>query len=74
MKFKRYFNIKTLASVFAGALAGYGYYYFVGCKSGACPITGSPHISTLYGAMVGLLFVFPSKKKKEEGNESNIKG
>jgi hypothetical protein len=51
-------NFKTAASVLVGALAGFGYYHFVGCKSGSCPITGSPYISTLYGAMMGLIFVF----------------
>jgi hypothetical protein len=51
-------NFKTAASVLVGALAGFGYYHFVGCKSGSCPITDSPYISTLYGAMMGLIFVF----------------
>lgn len=38
-----------------GALAGYGYHRLVGCQTGACPITASPTISTLYGAVVGAL-------------------
>jgi hypothetical protein len=47
-------------------LLGFGYYYFVGCKSGSCPISGSPYISTLYGGFIGLIFTLPSKKKKDE--------
>jgi uncharacterized membrane protein YedE/YeeE len=43
--------------IVAGAVAGYLYYYFVGCASGSCVITSKPLNSTLYGAtMGGLLF------------------
>ena len=43
--------------VIIGAIAGYLYYYFVGCASGTCAITSNPINSTLYGAMMGgLLF------------------
>jgi hypothetical protein len=44
-----------------GAGLGYAYYYFVGCRTGACPISSNPYISTIYGAGVGLLI--PTKKK-----------
>ena len=49
-----------------GALAGYGYYYFVGCASGTCAITSKPLNSTLYGAVMGgLLFnMFVKETKK----------
>jgi hypothetical protein len=49
-----------------GALAGYGYYYFVGCASGTCAITSKPLNSTLYGAVMGgLLFnMFVKDTKK----------
>jgi hypothetical protein len=36
-----------------GALAGYGYYFYVGCASGTCAITSKPLNSTLYGALMG---------------------
>ena len=43
--------------VIIGSIAGYLYYYFVGCASGTCAITSNPINSTLYGAMMGgLLF------------------
>ena len=43
--------------VIIGSIAGYLYYYFVGCSSGTCAITSNPINSTLYGAMMGgLLF------------------
>lgn len=41
--------------VVGGAIAGFLYYRFVGCRSGACPLTSNPYISTLYGAFMGLL-------------------
>ncbi len=41
--------------VVLGALAGFAYQRLVGCRTGACPITANPWISTLYGAFVGLL-------------------
>ena len=66
MVLSKYLNIKTITSVITGALIGFGYYYFVGCKSGACPITGSPYISTLYGAVTGFLFSLSAKKEKEK--------
>lgn len=39
----------------AGALGGYLYYRYVGCASGTCPITSSPYISSIYGAIIGAL-------------------
>lgn len=44
-------------SVMLGGAAGFLYYKFVGCKTGACPLTGNPWISTLYGALIGWLMV-----------------
>jgi hypothetical protein len=38
-----------------GAAIGFMYYRFVGCASGSCPITSSPYVSSIYGAVVGVL-------------------
>ena len=47
----------TGIGVVVGAIAGYLYYFYVGCSSGSCAITSKPLNSTLYGAMMGgLLF------------------
>ncbi len=47
----------TIIGMIVGAVAGYAYYYFVGCASGTCAITSSPINSTVYGSMMGgLLF------------------
>lgn len=40
-----------------GAVAGYAYWYYVGCMSGSCSITSSPVNSSLYGAVMGGLFM-----------------
>ncbi|MCU0437438.1 MAG: DUF6132 family protein [Raineya sp.] len=47
-----------------GALAGYAYWYFVGCTSGTCAITSKPLNSTLYGSLMGMvgLGMFASDK------------
>lgn len=49
--------------VAVGAAVGYLYYHFVGCTSGTCAITSKPVNSTLYGAMVGGLFLNLFKKE-----------
>ena len=49
--------IITGIGIAIGALAGYAYYFYVGCASGTCAITSKPLNSTLYGAVMGgLLF------------------
>jgi C4-dicarboxylate transporter len=49
-----------------GALAGYAYYFYVGCASGTCAIISKPLNSTLYGALMGgLIFnMFVKETKK----------
>ena len=49
-----------------GAIAGFAYYYFIGCNSGHCIISSNPYISTTYGLATGLLMGWPSKEKKKE--------
>jgi C4-dicarboxylate transporter len=56
----------TGIGVAIGALAGYAYYFYVGCASGTCAITSKPLNSTLYGALMGgLIFnMFVKETKK----------
>ncbi|MEO5500757.1 MAG: DUF6132 family protein [Ginsengibacter sp.] len=54
----------TIIGVLVGAIGGYLYYHFVGCYSGTCAITSKPVNSTLYGALMGGLFLNIFKKEK----------
>lgn len=54
----------TIIGLILGAIGGYLYYYFVGCASGTCAITSRPLNSTLYGAMMGALFLNMFQKEK----------
>lgn len=59
-------NSFAIVGVLLGALAGYLYWYFIGCTSGSCAITSNPMNSTLYGAMMGglVLSLFKPQSKK----------
>jgi hypothetical protein len=52
-----------------GGIAGYAYYYFISCASSACPIQSNPYYSTIYGALIGAVALFPEKKKKIKKKE-----
>ena len=58
--------IITGIGIVVGAIAGYLYYFYVGCASGTCAITSKPLNSTLYGALMGgLVFnMFVKSPKK----------
>ncbi len=52
-----------------GAIAGYLYYYYIGCASGSCAITSKPLNSTIYGSVMGALaldMVSDLNKKKAD--------
>lgn len=49
----------TILAVLAGGAAGFAIYKFIGCRTGACPITANPYISVVYGALMGFLFTLP---------------
>lgn len=53
----------VLTGFVLGGIAGYAYYYFVGCASGSCPISSNPVISTLYIGLMGAVLGAGSKKK-----------
>ena len=54
-----------------GAIAGYLYYFYIGCQSGSCTITSKPVNSTIYGSFMGGLALdmvndWRKKPKKDE--------
>jgi hypothetical protein len=56
MQILEFITIKMILSISIGGLLGFGYYRFVGCKTGTCPISRNPYISTIYGAALGLMW------------------
>lgn len=53
-----------------GALAGLAYYHFVGCTSGACPLTSHPLVTMAYMGLVGWLL--SGMFGKERGGKCNM--
>lgn len=47
--------LKIAIGAALGGGLGFAYYKFVGCSSGTCPLTSDPWISSIYGAVLGLL-------------------
>ncbi len=45
--------VNILIGFAAGAVFGFLYYRFIGCRSGSCFITRNPYTSTLYWALFG---------------------
>jgi len=58
-----------IAGVILGGTAGFLYYYFIGCQSGACAITSKPLNSSLYGALVGGLLFSSFTSTKNNSNK-----
>jgi hypothetical protein len=44
----------AIGAVIGGGL-GFGFYKFIGCSTGSCPLTSHPVSSTLYGMVLGAL-------------------
>lgn len=55
-------NKVYIMGALTGALAGFLYWNYIGCLSGACAITSKPLNSTLYFSLLGML-VFGLFKK-----------
>jgi hypothetical protein len=47
--------INYIIAAVVGAALGFGYQRLVGCSTGACPLTRTPWITTIYGALLGVL-------------------
>ncbi|HUM51717.1 MAG TPA: DUF6132 family protein [Chitinophagales bacterium] len=56
----------SIIGILMGAFAGFAYYYFVGCASGTCSITSRPINSTMYGALLGGLFLNIFQKEDKD--------
>ena len=45
--------LRPLLGIVLGGIAGFLYYYYVGCATGSCAISSSPYFSTIWGALFG---------------------
>jgi hypothetical protein len=45
--------IAIVVGVVLGGALGFANYKLIGCKSGTCPLSATPWISTFYGMFVG---------------------
>lgn len=63
-------NILYLIGGGIGAIGGYMYYIYVGCSSGACPITSSPVMSVIAGGLMGALLLSMFKKENKENGKA----
>lgn len=45
--------LRMLIGAAIGGNLGFGWYKFVGCSTGICPLTSNPFISTLCGMVAG---------------------
>ena len=59
-------QVLAIVGIILGAIGGYLYWHYIGCVSGMCPITSSPIMSTIWGALLGGLLLSMFKKDKKE--------
>lgn len=48
-------TFELIIGVVIGGGLGFAFYKFAGCSTGTCPLTRSPIVSTIYGAVLGAL-------------------
>ena len=53
--------VRIFIGVVVGGVLGFGYYKVVGCPTGTCPLTRNPWITTIYGALLGVLIASSSR-------------
>lgn len=58
-------NLLYILGVIIGGTGGYLYYVYIGCESGSCPITSSPYMSIIWGAVLGSLIGGMFKKQSK---------
>ncbi len=45
----------------AGAALGWGIYRFIGCRTGACPLTSNPWTAMIMWALLGAMMAAPPR-------------
>lgn len=62
-------NKLALIGAFVGGIAGYIYYWQVGCVTGSCAITSKPVNSTVYFAVMGAMAFSIAKPEKKKDSD-----
>jgi hypothetical protein len=57
-------TLLAFSGMVAGTAGGFMYYYFIGCRTGTCPLTSSPWLTMLWGATMGYLIIDMFRKNK----------
>ena len=47
--------VRALLGAAVGAAVGFAMYRFVGCRTGACPLTGNPYIAVFIWGVMGAI-------------------
>lgn len=56
---------RTLLGVAVGAALGGGYAYFVGCRTGTCPLTGNVWTAAAFFGFTGGVVGFPGPGRSQ---------
>ena len=65
-KIKSIYLKRLILGCVIGSTGGFAYYYFIGCSSGSCPLTSNPYTMIAYGALVGFVLFYKTKKIESE--------
>jgi hypothetical protein len=47
--------MRIIIGAIIGAVVGFAVGYLGKCASGACPLTGNPYVSTIFGGVLGAI-------------------
>ena len=61
---KNAFKIRHFIGLTIGGIAGFLYYYYVGCQSGFCALKSNPYYNILLGLILGYLIADMVKFRK----------
>jgi len=70
-RYLKFLTLKSIIGMLVGVVGGYIYYIEIGCKSGSCPITSNPWMTTLWGLLMG--YLIGDLFNKEVKNSDNVK-
>lgn len=62
---------KWIIAGLLGGVAGFSYWYFIGCNTGSCVITSSPVNSSIYGVLMSVLFLNVFSGDRKNANQKD---